>query len=58
MNLDNLLDGVVHYLFIKGMTCLGHHDDFLKVSAPVCMITNWTRPMVNHDTGYQVIMIH
>ena len=31
------------------MTCLDHWDEFPIVSAVVCMVTHWTRLMVNHD---------
>ena len=33
MNLGNLVETVVHYLLIGRMTCLGHQDEFLMMSA-------------------------
>ena len=35
MNLDNLVETVVHYLLIGGMTYLDRWDEFLIVSALV-----------------------
>ena len=32
------------------MVGLDHQNGFPKVSALVCMVTHWTRPMVNHKT--------
>ena len=35
MDLDNLVETIVHYLLIGGMTCLGCWDEFLEMSALV-----------------------
>ena len=35
MNLGNLVDTVVHYLLIEGMTYLGHQDGFPMVGVLV-----------------------
>ena len=48
----------MHYLLIREMTGRSHQDGFSMVSALVCMVIHWTRPMVNHDIGYWVVMIH
>ena len=48
----------MHYLLIREMTGRGHQDGFSMVSVLVCMVIHWTRPMVNHDIGYCVVMIH
>ena len=47
--LCNLLEVVVHYLPIRGIARLGHQDEFFVASALVCIVTYWTRPVVNHD---------
>ena len=57
MDLYNLFEIVMHYLLIGGMICLGHLDGFPMVSVLVCMVTYYTRFMVNHDINYQVTMI-
>ena len=49
MDLDNPLEVVVHHILIGGMAGLGYRDGFPMVSALVCMVTHWTRPMVGHD---------
>ena len=49
MGLGNPLKVVVHYLLIGGITGRGYQDGFPMVSALVCMVTHWTRPMVSHD---------
>ena len=49
MDLGYLSKTVVHYLLISGMTRLGCGDGFSMVSALVCMVTYWTRPIVSHD---------
>ena len=56
MNLDNPLEIVAHYLLIKGMTYLDHHNKFPMMSALVCMVTHWIEPMKNHDIGYRMVM--
>ena len=49
MGLDNSLEAVVHHLLIGGMTSLGYWDEFPMVSALVCMVAYWTKPMVSYD---------
>ena len=49
MGLDNTLEVVVHHLLIGGMTGLSYQDEVPMVSALVCMVTYWIRPMVSQD---------
>ena len=35
MDLGNLVETIVHYLLIRGMTCLSRHDGFPMVSTLV-----------------------
>ena len=49
MGLSNSLEVVMHHLLIGGMTGLGFRDEFLMMSALMCMVTHWTRPIVSHD---------
>ena len=49
MGLGNPLEVVVHYFLIGVMTCLSYGERFPMVSALVCMVTHWIRPMVSHD---------
>ena len=49
MDPDNPLEVVVHHLLIRGMAGLGYWDEFPMMSALVCMIAHWTRPMVSYD---------
>ena len=58
INLGNPIRTVVHYLQIEGITYLNYQDSFPMMSIVVCMITYWTRLMVNYDINYQVIIIH
>ena len=48
MGLGNPLKVIVHYLLIGRM--IGHNcwDEFPMVSALVCLVIHWTRPMVCH----------
>ena len=48
MDLDNLVETIVHHILIGRMTCLGHWDEFPIVSALV-YVMHWTRPTMNHD---------
>ena len=49
MGLGNPLEVVVHHLLIRGMTDLGYWDEFLMVSALVCIVAYWTGPMVSYN---------
>ena len=49
MGLGNPIDVVVHHILIGGMASLGYRDGFLMVSALVCMVAHWIRPMVSYD---------
>ena len=40
MGLGNLLEVVVYHLLIGGMAGLGYWDEFLMVSALVCMVAH------------------
>ena len=52
MDLGNPFETIVDYLQIGGMTCFGYQDRFPIVSALVCIVTHWIRPMVTHNIGY------
>ena len=58
MDLGNPTKTVVHCLLNGRMTCLGHRDASPMVSALLCIVTHWTRPIVNHDINYRVFVIH
>ena len=49
MGLDNPLEVVVHHLLIGEMVGLSYWDGFPMVSALVCMVAHWIRPMVSYD---------
>ena len=50
MDLDNLIETVVHYLLIEKMTCLGRRwGGVPMVSVIVCIAIHWTRLAINHD---------
>ena len=49
MGLGNPLEVVVHHLLIGEMAGLGYQYGFPMVSALVCMVIHWTRPMVSHE---------
>ena len=49
MGLGNPLEDVVHHLLIRGRTGLGYWGESLMVSALVCMVAHWIRPMVSYD---------
>ena len=55
--LKQSIEIIIHYLIIRWITCLGHRNEFPIVSALVCMIIHWIGAMMNHDIGYQVVMI-
>ena len=46
---SNPFDIVVYYFLIGGMIGLSHWNEFQIVSALMCMVTYYTRPMVSHD---------
>ena len=48
MNLGNSFEVVVHNILIRRMVGLGHWE-VPMVSALVCMVTYWIKPMVSHD---------
>ena len=58
MDLDNPSETIMHYLFIGGMTCLGHWDAFSLMSALVYANTHLTRPTVNRDVRLSTVIIH
>ena len=47
--MGNPLEVVVHYFLIRGMVGLSYWDEFLMVSALVCMVTHWIGPTVSHE---------
>ena len=49
MDLNNLLEAIVHYLLIGGMTSYGYRDGFSMVSVLICMVTHWIEPTMSHD---------
>ena len=56
MDLGNPLEIVVCYLLIEGLTYLDHQHRFPMMSAIMCMVTHWIKPMTNHDMGYRMVM--
>ena len=40
------------------MTCFGYRDSFPMMNALGCIVTHWTKLMMNNDTNYLVVMIH
>ena len=49
VGLGNSLKAIVHHVLIDMMTSLSYWDRFPMVSALVCMIIHWTRPIVSHN---------
>ena len=49
VSLGSPLEFVMHHLIIGGMTSPSYQDKFLMISVLVCIVTHWTRPIVNHD---------
>ena len=49
MDLDNLIETVVYYFLIGGITCLDCWDEISIMSALVCMVTHWIRLTMNHE---------
>ena len=49
MGIRNPLEVVVHHLLIGEMVGLSYWDGFPMVSALVCMVAHWIRPMVSYD---------
>ena len=49
IDLSNPLEAVVHHLLIGGKTDLRYWDRFPMVSALVCMVSHWIRPMMSYD---------
>ena len=43
-------------LLIGGIAGLSYWDRFPMVSALVCMVTHWTKPMVSHDLNLSSVM--
>ena len=58
MDLGSLVEIVVYYLIIGGMTCFGCRDKFPMVSTLVSMVIHWTGLMVNYDVRLLIVMIH
>ena len=58
IDLGNSIKTIMHHLLIGGMAYHDHWDGFPIVSTLVCMVTYWTRPIVNHDIRLLVVMIH
>ena len=57
INLGNPFEIVVHYLLIRGMTCLDQQDEFPMMSVVVCMVTHKIGPPVNCEISYKICMI-
>ena len=49
MGLGNPLETVVHHLLFGGIDGFAYWDEFPMVSALVCIVAHWTRPMVSYD---------
>ena len=56
MGFSNPLEVIVHHLLIGMMASLSYWDRFPMVSALVCMVTHWTKPMVSHDLKLSSVM--
>ena len=49
MNVGNPFQGYSVLPYNGGLDSLGHWNGLPMVSALVCMVTHWTRPIVGHD---------
>ena len=49
MDLSNLFEALVHYRVIRGIVGFCYQDRVPMVSALMCMVTHWIRPIVSHD---------
>ena len=59
MDLGNLVEAIMQYLLIGGMTYLDHQDHFPMVNALVYACdSHWTGPSVNHNARLSTIMIY
>ena len=47
---------VAHYLLFEGMAYIVHRDEVTMMSALICMVIYWTKPMVSHAISYWVFM--
>ena len=56
MYLGNPSKVLVHYLLIRGMTCLDHWDRVPIVSTLVCKVTHLIRLIVSRDISDWVVM--
>ena len=56
MELDNLLEVVMHHLLIGEITYLDHQDGLPMVTLLMSMVTQWIKTMVSHDISYRVVM--
>ena len=56
MELGNLVETVMYYLIIGGMTDLGYWDGFPMVSVVVCMVTHWIRLTISDYYSKSVIL--
>ena len=54
MNLGSQSETTVHYLLIGGMTCLGHWNEFLIVSALVRIVIIELDLLMSYDIGYLI----
>ena len=58
MNLGSQSETTVHYLLIGGMTCLGHWNEFLIVSALVRIVIIELDLLMSYDIGYLISRLH
>ena len=49
MDLSYLFEALVHYRLIRGIVGFCYQDRVPMVSALVCMVAHWIRPIVSHD---------
>ena len=49
IGLNNPLEVQVYHLLIGGMTDISYRDEFPMVSAIICMVTHWKRPIMSHN---------
>ena len=58
MDLGNLVEIVVYYLLIRGMTCLGHWDGFPMVECTSAYDYTLDRTCDDLSVRLSIIMIH
>ena len=57
MDLGNSFEVVVYHLLIRGITNFGHQYEVPMMSALVCIIAHWTRPIGGHDIRLSQVVV-